>query len=145
MAMATKRAVTMAARVASNDDGAGNGGKSDGDGDECARQATTRAMAAATTVAAMRVANNKEDKIVGQATTRAMAAATTVVAMRVASNKEGEGGKAMETVTRLVGKQRRWRQRGQLRWRRGWQAMTMALAMVARAMATETRVRGEQQ
>jgi hypothetical protein len=36
-----------------------------------------------------------------------MAAAKTVAAMRVASNKEGEGGKAMETVTRLVGKQRR--------------------------------------
>jgi hypothetical protein len=34
-----------------------------------------------------------------------MAAATTVVAMRVASIKEGEGGKAMVTVTRLVGKQ----------------------------------------
>jgi hypothetical protein len=41
-------------------------------------------------------------------TTRAMAAATTVAAMRVASNEEGEGGKAMEMVTRLAGKQRRW-------------------------------------
>ncbi len=39
---------------------------------------------------------------------RVMTAATTVAAMRVASDKEGEGGKAMETVTRLVGKQRRW-------------------------------------
>jgi hypothetical protein len=29
-----KRAVTMATRVASNDDGAGNGGKSDGNGDK---------------------------------------------------------------------------------------------------------------
>ncbi len=38
-------------------------------------------------------------------TTRAMAAATTVAAMRVASNKEGEGGKAMETMTRLAGEQ----------------------------------------
>ncbi len=109
----TKRAITTASRVASNDDGAGNGGKSDGDGDECARQATTRAMAAATTVAAMRVAINKEDKGAGQATTKAMAAATTVAAMRVASDKEGEGGKAMETVTRLVGKQWQWQQRGQ--------------------------------
>jgi hypothetical protein len=36
-----------------------------------------------------------------------MAAATTVAAMRVASDKEGEGGKAMETVTRLAGEQRR--------------------------------------
>ena len=42
-----------------------------------------------------------------------MAAALTVAVMRVASNKEGEGGKAMETVTRLVGKQQQWRQRRQ--------------------------------
>jgi hypothetical protein len=34
---------------------------------------------------------------------RAMAAVTTVVEMRVASDKEGEGGKAMEMVTRLAG------------------------------------------
>jgi hypothetical protein len=34
-----------------------------------------------------------------------MAAATTVAAMRMASNKEGEGGKVMEMVTRLSGKQ----------------------------------------
>ncbi len=43
---------------------------------------------------------------------RVMAAATTVAAMRVASDKEGEGGKAMETVTRLAGEQRRRRRRG---------------------------------
>jgi hypothetical protein len=76
-AEATKRAITMVTRVASDDDGNGDGGKSDGDGDKGA----------------------------GQATTRAMAAATTVAAMRVASNKEGEGGKAMETVSMLAGKQ----------------------------------------
>jgi hypothetical protein len=105
-AEATKRAITTATRVASNDDGAGNGGKSDGNRDKGAGQATTRAMAAATTVAAMRVASNKEDKGAGRATTRGMAAATTVAAMRVASNKEGEGGKAMKTMTRLTGKQR---------------------------------------
>jgi hypothetical protein len=64
-AEATKRAITMATRVASNDDGAGDGGKSDGDGDEGAGRATMRAMAAATTVAAMRVASNKEDKDAG--------------------------------------------------------------------------------
>ncbi len=63
-------------------------------------------MAAATTVAAMRVASNEEDKGAGQATTRAMAAATTVAAMRVASDKESEGGKAMKMMTRLVGEQR---------------------------------------
>ncbi len=74
----TKRAITMATRVVSNDDGNGDSGKSDGNSDEGA----------------------------GQATTRAMAAATTVAAMRVASDKEGEGGKAMEMVTRLAGKQR---------------------------------------
>ncbi len=119
---ATKRAITTATRVVSDDDGTGDGGKSNGNGDEGAWGATMRAMAAATTVAAMRVASNEEDKGVGQATTRATAAATTVVAMRVASNKEGEGGKAMEMVTRLVGEQRRWQQRGQWRWRRGWRA-----------------------
>ncbi len=70
----------------------------------------------------IRVASNKEDKGVGQATTRAMVAATTVAAMRVASNKEDEGGKAMEMVTRLAGKQWRQQQRGQWPWRQGWQA-----------------------
>jgi hypothetical protein len=70
-------------------------------------------MAAATAVAAMRVASNEEDKGAGGATTRAMVVVTTVAAMRVGSNKEGEGGKAMETVTRLAGKQRRRRRRGQ--------------------------------
>ncbi len=70
---------------------------------------TTRAMAAATTVVAMRVASNEEDKGAGRATTRAMAAATTVAAMRVASNEEGKGDKTMETVTRLAGEQRRRR------------------------------------
>jgi hypothetical protein len=50
-AEATKRMITTAKRVASNDNGAGNGGKSDGDGDKGAGRATTRAMAAATTVA----------------------------------------------------------------------------------------------
>ncbi len=61
-AEATKREITTATRVASDDNGAGNGGKSDGDGDEGAGRATMRAMAAATTVAVMRVACNKEDK-----------------------------------------------------------------------------------
>ena len=54
-AEATKRAITTATRVVSNDDGDGNSGKSDGDGNEGVGRATTRAMAAATTVAAMRV------------------------------------------------------------------------------------------
>jgi hypothetical protein len=106
-AEATKRAITTATRVASNDDGAGDGGKRDGDGNKGAGRATTRAMAAATTVVAMRVASNEEDEGAGQATMRAMAVATTVAAMRVASNKEGECGKAMEIVTRLAGEQRR--------------------------------------
>ncbi len=106
-AEATKRAIMMATRVVSNDNGAGYGGKSDGNGNKGAGRVTTRAMAAATTVEAMRVASNREDKGAGQATTRVMAASTTVVAMRVASDKKGEGGKAMEMVTRLAGKQRR--------------------------------------
>ncbi len=38
-----------------------------------------------------------------RATMRGMA-----TVMRVASNKEGEGGKAMVTVTRVVGKQWQW-------------------------------------
>jgi hypothetical protein len=76
-AEATKRVIAMATRVTSNGNGNGNGGKSNGDGNKGA----------------------------GQATTRAMAAVTTVAAMRVASKKEGEDGKAIEMVTRLVGKQ----------------------------------------
>ena len=84
----TKRVITTATRVASDDDGPGDGGKSNGDGNKGA----------------------------GRATMRAMVAAMTVAAMRVASNEEGEGGKAMEMVTRLVGKQWQWQQRGQWRW-----------------------------
>jgi hypothetical protein len=78
-AEATKRAIVTATRVASNDNGDGDGGKGNGDGDEGA----------------------------GRATTRVMVAAMTVAAMRVASDKEGEGGKAMKMVTRLAGEQRR--------------------------------------
>jgi hypothetical protein len=115
-AEAMKRGITMAVKVASNDYCAGDSGKSNGDGDEDEGRATTRAMAAATTVVAMRVASNEEDKGAGQATTRVMAATTTVVAMRVASNKEGEGGKAMEMVTRLAGEQRQQQRRGQWQW-----------------------------
>jgi hypothetical protein len=105
-AEATKRVITTATRVASNDDGDGDGGKSDGNGDKGA----------------------------GQATTRSMAAATTVAAMRVASDEEGEGSKVMEMVTRLGGEQRRWRRRGQWRWQRGWRARMQAMARTARAM-----------
>ncbi len=95
-AEATKRVITMATRVASNDDGAGNSGKCNGDGDKGAGQATRRAMAAATTVAAMRVASNEEDKGVRRATMRGMAVAATVAA----------GWQA----TRRVRVARRWRQ-----------------------------------
>jgi hypothetical protein len=71
--------ITTVTRVASDDNGNGDGGKSDGNGDKGA----------------------------GRATTRVMAVATTVAAMRVASDEEGEGGKAMEMGTRLAGEQRR--------------------------------------
>ncbi len=81
----TKRAITTATSVVSDDDGDGDGGKSDGNGDEGA----------------------------GRATMRAMAVATTVAAMRVASDEEGEGGNAMEMVKRFAGKQRQRQQRGQ--------------------------------
>ncbi len=75
---ATKRVIATATRVVSNENCNGNNGKSDGNGKEGA----------------------------GRVTTRAMAAATTVAAMRAASVEEGKGGKAIETVTRLPGKQR---------------------------------------
>ncbi len=64
-AEATKRAITTATRLESNDNGAGNGGKSNGNGGEVAGQAATRAMVVATTVAAMRVASNEEDEGAG--------------------------------------------------------------------------------
>jgi hypothetical protein len=50
-AEAMKRVIATATRVASVGNGDGDGDKSDGDGDEGAGQATTRAMAAAMTVA----------------------------------------------------------------------------------------------
>ncbi len=53
------------------------------------------------------MSNGGDGEGAGQATTKAMTAVTTVAAMRVASDKEGEGGKAMETVIRLAGKQPR--------------------------------------
>ncbi len=121
-AEATKRVITMATRVASDDDGTGNGGKNNGVGDKGAGRATTRAMAVVMTVAAIRVASNEEDEGAGQVTTRALVVAMTVAAMRGASKKEGEGGKAMETVTRLAGEQWQWQQRGQWQWHRGWRA-----------------------
>ncbi len=107
----TKRVITTATRVASNGDGDGDGGKSDGDGDKGA----------------------------GRATTRAMAAAMTVAAMRVASNEEGEGGKVMDTVTRLADEQWQRLQRGQWRWQQDWWVRMQAMARVARAMAMAQR------
>jgi hypothetical protein len=65
-AEATKRAIPTATRVASNDNGTGNSGKSDGDGNKGAGQATTRAMVAATTVAAMRVASMRRTRVRGE-------------------------------------------------------------------------------
>jgi hypothetical protein len=47
----TKRVIAMATRVASSDDGNGNGGKSNGDGKESGGRATMRAMVSATPVA----------------------------------------------------------------------------------------------
>jgi hypothetical protein len=48
-AEAMKRAIVMATKVASNDNGDGNSGMSNGNGDKGGGRATTRAMAAATT------------------------------------------------------------------------------------------------
>ncbi len=50
-AEAMKRAIATATRVASNDDGNGNDGKSDSNGNEGAGRATTRAMVVGTTMA----------------------------------------------------------------------------------------------
>ncbi len=58
-AEATKRAITTATRVVSDDDGNVDGGKSNSDGDKGAGRATTRAMAGVMTAAAMRVASDK--------------------------------------------------------------------------------------
>ncbi len=110
-AEATKRAIMTATRVAINDKGDGNGGKSDGDGNKGA----------------------------GRATTRVMASATTVTAMRVASDKEGEDGKAMEMVTRLAGEQWQRQQIGQWQWQRGLRAKMRVMARAARAMAMVQR------
>jgi hypothetical protein len=54
--------------------------------------------------------------------------------MRVVSNKEGEGGKAMETVTRVAGQRI-----GQWQWRQGGRARMRAMARAARAMAMAQR------
>jgi hypothetical protein len=59
-----------------------------------------RAMATATRVLGERQRGRWRQQQLWQATMRGIA-----MAMRVASNKEGEGGKAMETATRVVGKQ----------------------------------------
>jgi hypothetical protein len=50
-AKASKSVIAMARRVVSDDDSNGNGGKSNGDGNKGGGRVTTRAMAAATTVA----------------------------------------------------------------------------------------------
>jgi hypothetical protein len=70
---------------------------------------------------------------------RAMATVTTVAAMRVASNEEGEGGKAMEMVTRLAGEQRQRQQRGQWQWQRRWRVRMRVMARAARAMSMAQR------
>jgi hypothetical protein len=60
-----KRTIATATRVASNDDGNGDGGKSNGDGKESAGRVTTRAMAAAMTVVGGNEGNcnsNEDDK-----------------------------------------------------------------------------------
>ncbi len=49
-AEAMKREIAMATRVASNGNSDGNGGKSNGDGNEGAGRVTLRAMVVATTV-----------------------------------------------------------------------------------------------
>jgi hypothetical protein len=57
-----KRAIAMATRVASNDDGNCNGGKSNGNGNKGGGQATMRAMGAAMTVAGDNEENGDSNK-----------------------------------------------------------------------------------
>ncbi len=64
-AEATKRAITTATKVASNDNGTGDGGKRNGNQEKCVGPATTRAMVAAMTVAEIRVASNEADEGAG--------------------------------------------------------------------------------
>jgi hypothetical protein len=70
-AEATKRAIAMATRVTSNDNGNSNSGKSNGDGTKGGGQAATRAMAAAMTVVGDNEGNCNGDE---QATKRVRAA-----------------------------------------------------------------------
>ncbi len=62
-AEATKRVITKTTRVASNDDGNGNGDKSDGSGDKGGGRVTTRVMATATTVAGDDEGNGDGDEL----------------------------------------------------------------------------------
>jgi hypothetical protein len=58
----TKRAITMATRVVSDDDGNGNIGKSNGGSNEGGRQAITRAIAATMTMVGNDEGNGNGDK-----------------------------------------------------------------------------------
>ncbi len=60
-------------------------------------------------------------------------------AMRIGGNIEGEGGMAMTTMKRVVGKQWQRQQRGQWQLQQGWQVRMRAMARVARAMAMATK------
>jgi hypothetical protein len=90
-AEATKRAIATATRVASNDNGNGDGGKSNGNSDEGGGQVTMRGMVVATTVAGDNEDNHNGDN----------------------GNKESEGAKAMAMVTRVASKQWQRQQREQ--------------------------------
>ncbi len=93
---------------------------------------------------------------------RATAARTMVTTMRVVGNKEGKGSKgsgnddkgggrampmatkrAMAMAMRVAGNQRQWQHRGQCQRQQGWWAMYRAMAKVATAMATVTKVPGK--
>jgi hypothetical protein len=100
----------MAMRVARDNDGNGDSGKSDGNGNEGGGQVTaTRAKAAAMTV----VGNNEGDGDNNEG----------------GRQTEGEGGKAMAAVTRVAGEQRRWQQRGQWCWQARCAVMLLVLVL----------------
>ncbi len=112
-----KRLMATATRVAGNETGNGDGGKSGGDGDKFGKQATaSRAMVLAT-VTRRQWQWRRGWRVKNRARERAARAMETT--MRVAGDKESEGGKVMATATRVAGER---------------------TAMVTkRAMATKTR------
>ncbi len=154
-------------RVACNEEG--NGDSNEGNGDKGGRQATaTRAIATAAAMAtgtmwametAMRLADNEEGKGEGgkgngDGDVRCEGGRQgRVQGQQGNGDGDKDGGRvdcvatkrAMAMARREAGERRQWQQRGRWRRRRGWRATKKVMTTAARAMATATRVVGEQQ